>query len=466
MKQGDSATLPIVTIEIIRGTPPFAQACRLGAASLAMLASANAMAAPTPNATASTALSQAFFSRPSAPQTLATEKLFRLLSDQGKPAEQISAEQAQTLRYGKYPPVKSAVLIKGKLQTHWTLHPFDLVALSRQAALQASRLEGIAIDPVKVGAVMIAESSLVSRVGWSANGKTPSFGLAQLEENTARALGVKDLNDPLESAQAAARLVAEGLRFARANAQVDPRIAMSLNYNTSTLLRRTLIAQHGAGLQVEHLPQATQNHVKNMLYAENRMSAFARLSDQHQKIILAQKEPLQPAQPQEKSPMSTAHAPAPSLKGLIVNLSAIDNDLRLRNNQVALEQAGQLQCVPTTARGLSDMRLSISHQVQLLGQPSNAAAARTMAAQAPSSVAARIGTELATLTQALVQRLTTAAAAMLQRQTAALSPQPRTQLPARQVINAAGTTTVAALAQTLERVHRERELRAEQPRPA
>ena len=256
----------------VRRSPRFVDACRVAAAGLALVVCTHAGA------------SNQYFNRPAAIKTAAIEKLNKLLPDQSKPAVEISTEQAQTLSYGIFPPVKTSIWYQGKNQTHWTLHPFDLVALARGAASEVSRTTGFKVDPRKIGAIMMAESSLVARTGWSANGKTPSFGLAQLEMKTAKALWVKNPNDPAESALAVAKLIVEGMRFARANSSVDDRIAFSLFYNTSTALRKSFVAKYGSALSIADLPPATQGHVTKMADGEHRMALFISLSGPHEKL--------------------------------------------------------------------------------------------------------------------------------------------------------------------------------------
>ena len=407
---------PIIRVEVLRGTPCFANACRIAAASLAMMASAHA-AAPVETP------ADQFFARPVVAMNSATDKLSKLLCNQSKPAEAISSEQAQTLQYGTYYPVKTAVSINGKTQIHWTIHPFDLVKLSRQAAQEASRTEGIKIDPLKVGAIMMAESSLVARTGWSANGKTPSYSLAQMEPNTARLLGVKDPNDPLQSALGVAKLVAEGMRFARSNGKVDEHIAMSLAYNTSTSLRRSLVTQYGSALRLEHLPPATQNHVKNMAYGEGRMAAFSKLNDQHDKLTLA----LKKTQEKLEIAMNTSHAPAPvpSTRTLVASMGTEQaNQMRLDMNQTQLEKAGHLQAAPMTAKGLGDMRMAIGDQMNALKSLSDPSAIRSAALNFSTQLASKVSVEVAALTQSMTQKISAAVQSIKEMMTASTKAAP------------------------------------------
>jgi hypothetical protein len=331
----------LANVEIIRGSKGFANACRFAAVALAMSASAAAMAKV-----------DTAFDRPAVAPTPAALKAVTLLPSQAVTAERITPEQAQTLSYGMYPPVKTTIKANGKTETHWTLHPFDMVRLAREASKKTKEIEGVYVPPEKIGAIMIAESAGVARTGWSANGKTPSFGLGQLELNTAKSLGVKDANDPKETAVAIGRLLAEGMRFANAHKKVKQSYAISLSYNTSSTLRQALVNEHGRSLSMEHLPVATQHHVKNMAYGEGRMTAFAKLSDAHDRQIAADSSKM-------GSAMYGVNKPTPSPATIVAGYSPSMEQARLVHNQVALEKAGHIQRVPMTERGMADMRLTI-----------------------------------------------------------------------------------------------------------
>lgn len=382
---------PLIQIQVIRGSAAFADACRAAAVTLAMVSAAQATTA------------EPAFAREPVAETSAAKRVRAMLPSQAGTAEKVTSEQAQTLSYGRYPPVKISVQIAGRTQVHWTLHPFDLVHLSREAAQTASKIEGIKVDPAKVGAIMMTESSLVARTGWSSNGKTPSFGLGQLELNTAKSLGVQNPNDPRECAVAVARLLAQGLKFARANNKVDERIAISLAYNTSTSLRKSLVSQYGGGLRLEHLPVATQHHVKNMAYGEQRIAQFAKLSDQHEKAM-------HHIRPQPKAiAMNTAHSPTPSTATLVTSLLGGNANLaRLAMNQAALEREGHLNPTPMTAKGLSDMRLAISAQVNRVSVSDNPSILRSVAQDAPSAVMlAMLGPNIAQIAKSLLEKART-----------------------------------------------------------
>jgi hypothetical protein len=344
MSQQDSNSPALANVEVIKGSKGFANACRFAAVALAMTASATAMAKV-----------DTAFDRPEVVPTPAAIKAVNLLPNQAVIAEKITPAQAQTLSYGIYPPVKTTIKANGKTETHWTLHPFDMVRLAREASKETKEIEGVYVPPEKIGAIMIAESAGVARTGWSANGKTPSFGLGQLELNTAKSLGVKDANDPKETAVAIGRLLAEGMRFANAHKSVPQKYAISLAYNTSSALRNSLVNTHGRGLTMDHLPVATQHHVKNMAFGEGRMTAYAKLNDAHMRQVATTSSSLK-----ENAVYGTSK-PMPSAATIVAGYSPSMNQARLVENQIALEKQGHIQRVPMTSQGMADMRLAIGN---------------------------------------------------------------------------------------------------------
>lgn len=365
---------PDISVEIVCGSRAFANACASVTMTLAMSAACSAVQAapdtkhggladtPTPVSTAQA------FARAAPADSAALKTLNGLMSNQKPVAEPVSAEQSKTLQYGIYPPVKTRVLIDGKTQTHWTLHPFDLVKLAKDAASHASKLEGVAVDPAKIGAIMIAESSLVARTGWSSNGKTPSLGLGQLEPNTAKALNVTDANDPWQNAVAVGRLVAQAQRFANSNKNVNEAIAVSLAYNTSTALRRSLVNQYGKDLTLDKLPQPTQHHVKNMAYGVQLMTKFSNLKSQHDvsNRVSVQKQAFTKVSFSTKdSNMMTSEQPKPTTKALFAGMATDQNNsARLEHNQKALEQQGHPQPMPMTSKGLETMRRVVADKTK------------------------------------------------------------------------------------------------------
>ena len=329
------------SLTIVRGSSGFKQACALAASAMALAA--------TPAAASFSALS-----------TPAAKKAERHLTSQTTEAQTPGDDQTRVLRYATYPPVKTTIYgASGRKETHLTLHPFDVVRLAREASGRVKNIEKMTIDPAKIGALLITESALVARVGWSSDGKTPSLGLAQFEPDTAAALAI-DPRDPVEAAVGAARLLAEGERFARRHRHIDRNIAISLVYNVSSRLRGQLVEQFGSALALEHLPRPTQHHVKNMAYGQQKMRIYSALYDQH-----IQQLSHQPADQRKDFTVNTQ----PSTHALVTGLPTPAMDLvRRENSQRHLEAAGhRVSAVPMTQKGLDLMRAKIYTLAQTMG---------------------------------------------------------------------------------------------------
>lgn len=139
--------------------------------------------------------------------------------------------------------------------------------LARSAAERAELAE-VGLDFRDVYGVISAETSWFARDGLGRNGVT-SQGLAQLEPATARALGVRDANDPVEAVHAAATLLKEaaqwsarriaGLRLPGAERATRLREGVSVYYNLSSAAR-----ERWNGLSNAMLPFETQRHIRNV----------------------------------------------------------------------------------------------------------------------------------------------------------------------------------------------------------
>ena len=148
-----------------------------------------------------------------------------------------------------------------------TPDPGSRVLLARAAAERAGLAE-VGLDYRDVYGVISAETSWVPRPGMGRNGVT-SEGLAQLEPATARALGVRNANDPVEAVHAAAKLLKEaaqwsarriaGLRLPGAEHAARLREGISIYYNLSSAAR-----QRWDGIRHPDLPVETQRHIRNV----------------------------------------------------------------------------------------------------------------------------------------------------------------------------------------------------------
>lgn len=140
------------------------------------------------------------------------------------------------------------------------------ILLARSAADRA-HLADVGLDYRDVYGVINAETSWFPRDGMGRNGVT-SQGLAQFEPSTAKALGVRNANDPVEAVHAAAQLLHEaarwsahriaGLRLGAGERAARLREGISVYYNLSTAAR-----QHWRG-RSDALPVETQRHIQNV----------------------------------------------------------------------------------------------------------------------------------------------------------------------------------------------------------
>lgn len=139
--------------------------------------------------------------------------------------------------------------------------------LVRSAAERAGLAE-VGLDFRDVYGVINAETTWVARTGMGRNG-VASHGLAQFEPATARAIGVRDANDPVEAVHGAAvllkeaalwsarRIAGRGLSGPEYAARL--REGVSIYYNLSSRAR-----QRWDGIATAHLPVETQRHIRNV----------------------------------------------------------------------------------------------------------------------------------------------------------------------------------------------------------
>ena len=175
-------------------------------------------------------------------------------------------------------PVK--VMIAGK--AYEALHPMERVRLCKEIASQ-QRLHLFGLDWRDIYAVVQAESGWASRDGMGLNGK-PSFGIAQMEEATAKSLGINPA-DQRDALLGVSRLLKEASAWARARGHADKRMALSVYYNLSTKARN---AWDGESLHV--LPVPTQNHVRNLRDGHKIATSLA---PKYEKFVLVAQKAIQ-----------------------------------------------------------------------------------------------------------------------------------------------------------------------------
>jgi hypothetical protein len=154
-----------------------------------------------------------------------------------------------------------------------TVHPEDRIALAKSAAQAENLDKWLGKGSWKtVYGVITAESNWIARNGMG-NNRRASYGVAQIEMPTAKALGV-DPHDPIDAAKAVAMLVKEAARaYAQKKSQgfevtdtfgrpLPHKAALttyiSVHYNTSSRFRG---AWEG---NLADLPPPTQAHIRNV----------------------------------------------------------------------------------------------------------------------------------------------------------------------------------------------------------
>jgi hypothetical protein len=137
-----------------------------------------------------------------------------------------------------------------------------------QAAAAKAELHEVGLSFEDVYGVIDAETSWIPRTGMGKNG-VASYGLAQFEPRTARGLGLKDPNDPVQAVYFAAINMKHGAEWAAdkiAHLELTPeqraqklREGVSIYYNLSVKGRNKW-----NGLNTAKLPIETQRHIRNV----------------------------------------------------------------------------------------------------------------------------------------------------------------------------------------------------------
>jgi hypothetical protein len=139
--------------------------------------------------------------------------------------------------------------------------------LLAKAAADYAHLSDVGLSFRDVYGIINAETSWVPRAGSSRDG-TPNLGIAQFEPATAKALGLEDPDDVVESVHAAALFIKEaaiwsrdrlrGLKLGKAARAEKLREGISIYYSLSTRGRNQWKVFNTADLPLE-----TQRHIAN-----------------------------------------------------------------------------------------------------------------------------------------------------------------------------------------------------------
>jgi hypothetical protein len=139
--------------------------------------------------------------------------------------------------------------------------------LLAQSAAQRAGLEQVGLSYRDVYGIINAETSWIPRMGSSKDG-TPNLGIAQFEPATAKGLGLRNPNDPVESIHVAALHMKEaaewsakrlsGLKLGASDRAMKLREGVSIFYNLSVKGRNRWNGKNTAKLPIE-----TQLHIRN-----------------------------------------------------------------------------------------------------------------------------------------------------------------------------------------------------------
>ena len=151
--------------------------------------------------------------------------------------------------------------------------------LLAQAAAQRAGLAEVGLNFADVYGLINAETSWVPRTGVGKTG-THSYGLAQFEPGTAKGLGLRNPNDPVEAVFAAAKHMKHAAEWASDkldDRKLPPdvyaqklREGVSVYYNLSWKGRKAW-----DGYNTASLPVATQRHIANTRIGAERAEELA-----------------------------------------------------------------------------------------------------------------------------------------------------------------------------------------------
>jgi hypothetical protein len=250
------------------------------AAAKAAVPAAQLAAGPATTATTAVAAAAAKMAKPAIHFEPAPTGVFKAPPAERQPAPMVaSASYYEQLRAKlRWVPVKVG---DQRLRTP------DLgsrLLLVRSAAKRAG-LHEVGLNHRDIYGIINAETSWIPRTGASKDG-TPNLGIAQFEPATARALGLRNPNDPVESIHVAALHLKEAAewsarRIAPLNLSpqqhaVKLREGISIYYNLSSKGRA-----RWNGKNTDELPRETQLHISN---ARKGMIHVASIEEQLRKV--------------------------------------------------------------------------------------------------------------------------------------------------------------------------------------
>jgi hypothetical protein len=204
-----------------------------------------------------------------------------------------------------------SIVLKMQGQEIPTLHPLERVRLCMEAA-KALNLKAVGRDWKDIYAVIQAETEWAPRVGMGLNGRE-SHGLAQMEAETAKGLGITNPNDPSQAVLGAGMLLRDATLWTRAQGHELKDAALSVYYNLSTKARHAW-----DGKSVEDLPYPTRRHIEAVSQARVEAAVLGRQYEQYvkqewPKLLLQQQQ--QEQQARSAVPLGQSGAAQRSLTG-------------------------------------------------------------------------------------------------------------------------------------------------------
>lgn len=201
----------------------------------------------------------------------ATPPAIAMAGPAAKAAVQFASDEAVRARI-KWIPVRYAGAQKKTLDEASRL-------LLAQVAAERAGLHEVGLSFEDVYGVIWAETSWIPRTGMGKNG-VASHGLAQFEPRTARGLGLKNPNDPVQAVYFAAVNMKHGAEWAADKIEHLPltaeqradkiREGVSVYYNLSIKGRNKW-----DGLNTAKLPVETQRHIRNVRLGAEKATDLA-----------------------------------------------------------------------------------------------------------------------------------------------------------------------------------------------
>lgn len=238
-----------------------------------------------------------------------------------------------------------------------TLQPMDRVRLCKIVAAEKN-LKASGLDWRDLYAVVHAETGWAPRDGMGRNGKV-SRGLAQLEDSTAKTLGV-DPHNPKQAVGAVADLLKEAADWSRAKGYAISSGSMSVYYNLSTRSRNEWNGRSKDAM--DSLPIETQRHIINVSQGKLVANSLERVWAAEQRWQLKQAAAYVP-----RRTVSDGSNETQRMKGLITASLQPQHptDTQGERQQVRqLEQAVERSGVRLTIDGLERVRTDVLELIE------------------------------------------------------------------------------------------------------